>query len=132
MTTEARTDAQPSRDVQRDRAGSTRLDRPAIIQAWQVNRRLLIWPLIVGAGLLPVVYFWYTSQVQRHATAIFDLARTQYDKEEWSSAAAAFHRYLQLRPEDPQALLLRAQAFDKLAVEPDQFSRAATFFFQAV
>src|SRR4029453_593295 len=132
MATETKTDTVESPDVQPGRGASTRFDRPAIIQAWQINRRLLTWTLMVGALLLPVVYFWYKFQVQRHAQAVYDLARAQYDKEDWNGAAGAFHRYLQLRPEDGQALLLRAQAFDKLAVEPDQLPRAASFYFQAV
>lgn len=132
MATEPKTDYIESREPPVGRPTSSRADRPAIIQAWHINRRLLAWSLAVVIVLVPALYGWYKFQVQRHAAAIFEHARSQYEKEDWNSAAAAFHRYLQLRPDDAEALLLRARAFDKLAVDPERLPRAASLFFQAI
>ncbi|HTI51720.1 MAG TPA: tetratricopeptide repeat protein [Planctomycetaceae bacterium] len=84
----------------------------------------------------PCLYFWYRYQVNRQATALMDRARKLYDEKDWNQAAALLHQFLQLRPDDPQyapqATLLRAQAFDKTAVDRDRKKRAVSLYFQAV
>jgi tetratricopeptide (TPR) repeat protein len=114
------------------RPASSRPDRPAVIYAWRINMRLLVWSLLVAGALAPALYFWHQFQVRRHVAAVLDRARLLYQKEEWRSAAATFHQYLQFRPDDPEALLLQAQAFDKLSVSPGQKARRISLYFQAV
>src|SRR5262245_17755856 len=114
------------------RPGSSRLDRPTVIQAWQINLRLLFWSILAATLLTPALYGWYRYQVRCHVAAVLERARLLYQKEEWRSAAATFHQYLQFRPDDPEALLLQAQAFDKLAVTPGQKVRRIALYYQAV
>jgi tetratricopeptide (TPR) repeat protein len=87
----------------------------------------------VAAVVIAVVfYFWHRYQVRRNAAAIFDHAQALYAKEEWRGAADAFHRYLQFHPQDATALLMRAQAYDKLAGDAEQLPRTTSLFFQAI
>ncbi|MBI3864317.1 MAG: tetratricopeptide repeat protein [Planctomycetia bacterium] len=100
--------------------------------SWRLNVHLLLRTLAVGAVTVPLMYVWYNHQHNRHATAILDRGRALHKLEDWRPAAAAFQQYLRMRPEDPEALVLRAQTFDKLAVGPDQREQAAALYRQAV
>jgi tetratricopeptide (TPR) repeat protein len=80
----------------------------------------------------PALYFWYNYQHGRHAAAILIRARAMYDDKDWRAASTAFHQYLRLRPNDSEALILRAQSFDKQAVEPVAKLQAASHYLYAI
>lgn len=97
--------APPPRAVpKRRRGGQTK--------QWKLNVRLLIGTLVGLAVLSPAVYFWHSWQVGRNASALLDRAKLHEDKGEWMLAAQDLHRYLQLRPDDTEALVRRAEDFD--------------------
>ena len=109
-----------------------RADRPDVLQTWHINLRLLLVTAVVVAVVAPSLFLWYRFQVSRNAAAILDRARALYEKKDWRTASATFHKYLNLRPDDPEARLLRAQAFDKLAVEYEQKQQAISLYYQAL
>jgi tetratricopeptide (TPR) repeat protein len=102
------------------------------VVVWRLNMRLAIWTLAAAIVVAPCLFFWYSFQVQRHATFILAHARTLHEQGNWKSAATAFRQYLQLRPQDAEAILLRAQNFDKLNDQPDQRQRAVSLYFDAI
>ncbi len=80
---------------------------------WTLNVRLLLASLAAAAVLGPAVYALHSYQVGRNASALLDRARSHEDQAAWMPAAEDLHRYLQLRPDDVEALVRRAQDFDK-------------------
>src|SRR5262245_26263477 len=88
---------------ERSDAGASRADRPAVVQKWRLDGRVLVWTLAVLAVLTPAGYFWHRTQVRRHAAAILDHARDLFAQKKWRPASSAFHQYLQLRPDDAEA-----------------------------
>jgi tetratricopeptide (TPR) repeat protein len=122
--------SQPANPTGEIPAARVALQAPA--QAWHINLRLLVWTLVALVVTVPLLFLWYNVQHSHHATAILDRARALHQQEDWRNAAVAFHQYLRLRPKDAEALILRAQTFDKLAVEPDQRQQAASLYLQAI
>lgn len=101
-------------------------------RTWRFNVRLLAGTLILFAVAGPLLYVWRDYQIGRNASALGKRARDLHERKEWRSAAGAFHRYLQLRPDDAEAVLLRAESFDKTAVSRDERKRAASLYAEAV
>src|SRR5262245_59359115 len=108
------------------------LNRRRVERSRQINWRLVVCSLITFSVLSPALFGWYRWQVRRHAAVLFDHGRVLYDNGAWKSASETFHRYLQFRPDDAEALLLRAQAADKLLVEPGQLPQRISLFYAAV
>ena len=133
MATEIKTDAVELREQPLARPNSTRADRPAIIQAWHINRRLMVWSLAVACVLMPASYFWYKLQVRRHAAAIFEHAQGRY---QGRAGAAPLDGVPPVSatpsPRCKKALLMRAQAYDKQASDAERLPRTTALFFQAI
>lgn len=100
--------------------------------AWKFNIRRLLWTIALAVVAAPVFLGWYRYQHRRHATAMLDRAKALQRQDDWRGAAIAFHQYLRLRGDDAEALILRAQAFEKLALDPDQKQLALSYYRQAV
>lgn len=110
---------------------AARRDLPGF-QAWKFNFRRLLWTIALTVVAAPVFLGWYRFQHRRHATAMLDRAKALQRQNDWRGAAIAFHQYLRLRADDAEALILRAQAFEKLALDPDQKQLALSYYRQAV
>ena len=102
------------------------------VLTWRLNTRLAVWTLGAALVFSPCLYYWHSFQVHRHAQAILVRAATLHDQGNWKGAATAIGQYLQLQPHDADAILLRAQNFDKLNNMPDQRQRTVSLFFEAV
>src|SRR5262245_53629906 len=111
-------------------------DRPVDSQRWAVNLRLVVWTAAIVLAIVPAAYFWHGFQVRRHAESMFVRGKVQYEKKEWQSASQSFHQYLQFRPANAEALVLRAKAFDEQAQQTrrdaGQRTRAITLYSQAL
>lgn len=105
--------------------------RPRSSQEWRLNRSLVLVSLAVGAVAAPIVYFWHGFQVRRQSTAIFARAMQLHEREDWNAAANAFHQYLQIRPNDAEALLMRARDFRKTVTRPEALPQVASLFVKA-
>ncbi|MBI3860377.1 MAG: tetratricopeptide repeat protein [Planctomycetia bacterium] len=99
---------------------------------WRINRRLGLATLAALLILAPSVFGWHAFQFRRNAAAILARAAVLNDQEDWQRAASCVYQYLQLRPGDPQALLLAAQCRDKAAIAPEDRQRAVSMYIQAV
>lgn len=105
---------------------------PRAATAWRLNWRWLVGSGIVVAVCAPAGYFWHAYQVSRQAYAMRDRADRLANEERWEQAATAYHHYLQLRPDDHEALLRRAEAFDKLTDNESTLPQAVSLYSQAV
>jgi|GEM_PF-6637855 len=114
-------DSQPARRAQ-----------PIKAQVWRLNSRRLLWTFAVAVVVAPLLYFWYDYQHGRNANILLARGRALHEQEDWRAASAAFDKYLRLRPDDPEALVLRAQNFDKLAVQRERKRQAASLYLQAI
>ena len=81
------------------------------------GRRVLNGWLLVGTvatlAVLPIAaYFWRGYQVKHTAFAITDRAEAFAEKKDYATAAAYYARYLELRPEDSNARLRRAEIYE--------------------
>ncbi len=133
MSTDILTDfaLNPSTTIPTELPAITALRIPGS-RGWQINKRLALVTLLVLAVLSPSLFVWHRTQVRWNATAILARAKTLNEQGDSKAATSAFHQYLQLRPEDPEALLFLAQTFDKLDGGLEHRQRAVSLYFQAV
>jgi predicted Zn-dependent protease len=54
---------------------------------------------------VPTAYFWYKRQVRATANGLLTRAEQLQNEKKWALSTAYYERYLQLKPEDTQALL---------------------------
>jgi len=99
---------------------------------WVVNVRLLAVTAAVLAVFLPMAYFWHAFQVERNASALLLVAARHEEQQEWMQAAEGLHRYLQLRPDDVEAIVRRAEDFYQGAKAPLQKARAVQLYAAAI
>jgi len=93
--------------------------------------RLLLTGVVV-AVLAPAAYVWRNHQVVKNAGAILDRGEAFAEKEKWGDAAAAYHQYLQLQPDDPDVSVHLAEAVAETALTQAQKGRAVELHFRAV
>src|SRR5262249_23325639 len=106
--------------------------RPRVGRSRQINMRLVAWSLIAVTLLSPALFGWHQWQVRRHAPLLFDPGPLRCNKGAWDNPSGTLYLYLQIRPDDAEALLLRAQAADKLMTEPGQLARRVSLYYAAV
>ncbi|HJT34348.1 MAG TPA: tetratricopeptide repeat protein [Pirellulales bacterium] len=99
---------------------------------WELNVRLLAFSLAGAALLSPAVYAWHAYQVARNASALLDRAGEHEKQAAWMLAAQDLHRYLQLRPDDIEAMIRRAEDFDKGAKPGAEKQRALQLYAAAL
>src|SRR5579863_3950277 len=131
MATETRTALSTQSATPAGEPPAARRDQPAGKLVWQINMRRLLWSAGVAVVVVPALYFWHDYQHARHAQAILANARRLYDKQNWNAASAAFHQYLRLVPDDAQALIQRAQTFEKLPMGKNKRQQAASLYLEA-
>ena len=97
-----------------------------------LNLRLLLETLIVAAIVGPAGYFWYSYQTNRTAGAMLDQAQKKVAEKDDAAAAKYYFQYLKLKPGDPVAQVLLAEACDRAAKGPAAKARAVEYYFQAL
>lgn len=109
-------------------------DRPAISSPKRtvVNVRLLIITAITCAIAAPTLYAWQRYQQQKNATAFLEQATAQEKDQHWRKAADFLGRYLQLRPEDNDARIRLAFAYNSSAGSYREKTRATELLYQAI
>ena len=99
----------------------------------QLNIWFLVGTLIAAAVLGPAAYFWREFQVRRTAKDFLIQAETLEAEENWSEAAGYLFRYLRLHPNDADARIRLAKAFDKSAAQnPQLMLRAVDLYYSAL
>ncbi|MGD9644476.1 MAG: tetratricopeptide repeat protein [Pirellulales bacterium] len=114
---------------------------------WAVNYRLLIGTVVLLVIVGPAAYFLHAYQVNRNSASLLAYAqRGQRSAEsltdkhatsgeirrKWTAAADYYQRYVKLRPDDLAGRIGMAQCSDRLAVTPNQKSRASLLYTQAL
>jgi tetratricopeptide (TPR) repeat protein len=97
---------------------------------WRFNWRFFLISaalLLLTAGSGVGVHTW---QMQRIATGLLERATALESEEQWSEAAGAWHRFLQLKPDHVAAREQLATSFDKAA--PQRRARAIELYFEAI
>ncbi len=95
-----------------------------------LNLRLLVETLVVAAVVGPAVYLWYSYQVNRTADALLERARKlELEEKDYKGAADDYFQYLKLKPNDANAQILLAEAFDRAGKDPN---RAIEYYYQAI
>ncbi|MFN0054094.1 MAG: tetratricopeptide repeat protein [Planctomycetales bacterium] len=82
---------------------------------WRLNGRCLAWTMLVLVVLGPALFFWQKYQVKHTAQTLIERGRGLMEEKKWSAAHEALSRYMVLRRDDPEALLLRAEAVGNAA-----------------
>jgi hypothetical protein len=98
---------------------------------YSISKRVAVWTLVWGVVCGPLLYAWYHFQHERHIPAHLDRARALFAKEAWNDAAGAINRYLQIRPNDPEALVLRAQLSDKLVMQQPALKKLVMPYYES-
>ncbi len=122
-------------------------DAPTEPTKWAINYRLLIGTIVFLAVLGPAAYALHAYQVKRNSATLLAYAqRAQKNAEslkaknatsdeirqQWTTAADYFQRYVKLRPDDLIGRIGFAQSRDRLAITPRQKSMASDLYTQAL
>ena len=96
----------------------------------RILNSLLVETLVVAAVVGPAVYLWYSYQVNRTADALLERARKlELEEKDYKGAADDYFQYLKLKPNDANAQILLAEAFDRAGKDPN---RAIEYYYQAI
>ncbi|HVA45510.1 MAG TPA: tetratricopeptide repeat protein [Pirellulales bacterium] len=130
MTTDSKVEVQKRLKATAPRPATAAKARSG--KRWVLNFRLLGVTAAVLAVVAPALYFWHAYQVERNASALLALAGRHEERDEWMEAAEELHRYLQLRPDDLEAIVRRAEDFYRGAKAPLQKVRAVQLYALAI
>lgn len=105
-------------------------------RAPRLRRQLRAMPLIATLSLLalvlPGLYLWHSRQIRWGATAYLARADELTRDAKWAAAAESLFVYVRLRPDDPEGRIRLAEVYDRSATQPQQVSRAAELYYQAL
>jgi len=93
-----------------------------------LNVPLLVGTILTLATLAGAAYFWRNYQLRRTSRALAVRAEALAAEQEVTPAMVYYARYLELRPEDTEARLRRAELYDQAAGGRVDFRRAIGFY----
>lgn len=101
------------------------------------RRKAVHVPILLITSIALIVfglgsYAWHAYQVRRTSSDLLDLADSLEEEAEWNKAAQYIDRYLEIVPEDVQAVIRRAEAFDRSADTIQRKVRAAQLYAEAL
>ncbi|MCO6454704.1 MAG: hypothetical protein J5I93_05315, partial [Pirellulaceae bacterium] len=98
----------------------------------KLNVPLLVGTLLAFSSLTVAAYFWHGFQLRRLASIFLDRAVELEQQDQWRAASGYIHRYLRLRPDDGQARIRLARAYDQSLAEGSDPTQAIDLYYRAL
>jgi tetratricopeptide (TPR) repeat protein len=99
---------------------------------YAVDHRLLLLTIGVVAVTVPSAYVWYKHQMRQTASALLARAEQLHREEQWADSTAYYQRYLQIEPEDTQALLQMVKVVASGPNTPDRLGRLNNLLYRTI